>query len=114
MTDYPEHDKLTAISDRSQAIGEFLDWMSQEKKIIRASWLDAYMVWVPCDEASEYGLIQNDDGEWGWWRHAPERLHMDTTSVQDLLAEFFDIDRAKIEEEKRTMLDRLRTDQAKA
>lgn len=25
MSDYPEHDKLSAISDQSQTIGEFLD-----------------------------------------------------------------------------------------
>lgn len=26
MSDYPEHDKLSAISDQSQVIGEFTDW----------------------------------------------------------------------------------------
>ena len=27
---YPEHEKQHAIVDKSQAIGEFLDWMSQQ------------------------------------------------------------------------------------
>lgn len=108
MNTYPEHEKLSKISDQSQAIGEFLDWMSQEKKIIRASWLDAHKAWVPEDEGAGFGLIQNDDGEWGWWEHHPERLHMNTTSVQDLLAEFFKIDRNKIEDEKRAMLETMR------
>jgi hypothetical protein len=27
MSDYPEHDKLRAIHEQSQAIGEFLDWL---------------------------------------------------------------------------------------
>jgi len=28
MSDYPEHDKMSAIVDQSQAIGEFLDWLA--------------------------------------------------------------------------------------
>lgn len=27
MNGYPEHEKLRAISDKSQAIGEFLEWL---------------------------------------------------------------------------------------
>ena len=27
MPDYPEHDKLHAIKDKSQLIGEFLEWL---------------------------------------------------------------------------------------
>lgn len=29
--DYPEHDKLSAIKDKSQSIGEFLEWLDFEK-----------------------------------------------------------------------------------
>ena len=27
MSDYPEHDKLHAIADQTQAIGEFMEWL---------------------------------------------------------------------------------------
>ena len=27
MSDYPEHDKLTAVADQTQAIGEFIEWL---------------------------------------------------------------------------------------
>jgi predicted RNA binding protein YcfA (HicA-like mRNA interferase family) len=27
---YPEHEKLAAISDKSQEIGEFLDWLQKQ------------------------------------------------------------------------------------
>lgn len=27
---YPEHQKLKAVKDKSQAIGEFLDWLSEQ------------------------------------------------------------------------------------
>lgn len=28
---YPEHEKMKAIKDKSQAIGEFLEWLDTEK-----------------------------------------------------------------------------------
>ena len=27
MSNYPEHDKLTAVADQTQAIGEFFEWL---------------------------------------------------------------------------------------
>lgn len=33
MSDYPEHDRLSAIKDESQAQGEFLQWLSDEGEI---------------------------------------------------------------------------------
>ena len=30
---YPESDKVAAVSKESQACGEFLDWLKQEKKL---------------------------------------------------------------------------------
>ncbi|HUV10815.1 MAG TPA: hypothetical protein VMX12_07525 [Acidimicrobiia bacterium] len=72
--DYPEHAKLRAVADKSQAIGEFLD------------------EWLPTQ-----GIIL---------------AHVDrdgrVPSIQELLAEFFGIDRDKLEAEKRAMLESLR------
>lgn len=34
MSDYPEHDKLEKIKDKTQAIGDFLEWASYEKDIV--------------------------------------------------------------------------------
>lgn len=85
MATYPEHEKLHAISDKSQAIGGFVDWLSQEKKIHLGQWgtcLDEF-----CQEDS---------------------LHPVHTDIQDLLAEFYDIDRDKLEDEKQTMLREIR------
>lgn len=31
---YPEHDKLKAVCGQSQTIGEFLEWLEYEKKLI--------------------------------------------------------------------------------
>ena len=35
---YPEHEKLSAISDKSQACGEFIEWLGYEKGIVLAKW----------------------------------------------------------------------------
>lgn len=78
MSEYPEHDKLNAVKDQSQAIGEFLDWLRDEKGIMLARF-----------------------GEGG-------DLYPYPRSTQDMLAEFFDIDLAEIEKEKRDMLEKIR------
>lgn len=33
MSDYPEHEKLAAVKDESQAQGEFLSWLTSEKGV---------------------------------------------------------------------------------
>lgn len=72
---YPEHEKLQAISDMSQAIGEFL--VSLEEK-----------GWRLCEIPPEY-----------------EHTYVPVYYVKEkLLAEYFDIDLDKIENEKRAML----------
>jgi len=85
MATYPEHQKLYPISNKSQAIGEFVDWLAQEKKILLGEWgtcLDEF-----CQEDS---------------------MHPVNTNIRDLLAEYFGIDQDKIEEEKQLMLKTIR------
>lgn len=77
MSDYPEHDKLHAVKDKSQAIGEFVEWL-QEQGIHLASW------------------------------HNGTQLRPWHESIEDLLARHFEIDLAKLEAEKRAMLDKIR------
>jgi hypothetical protein len=82
MNDYPEHDKLSAVKDKSQAIGEFLEWLDYEKNYSVCSLTEG----------------RNGDGE-----YSPI-----FTSTEKLLAEFFNIDLNKLEQEKRKMLNELR------
>lgn len=70
---YPEHEKLKAISEQSNACGRFHDWL-QEKGYVLA----------------EYA--------------SRNTLYPAQVRLTALLAEFFEIDEAKIEEEKREML----------
>lgn len=83
---YPEHTRLSAIHDKSQAIGEFLEWLGD----------NGYSI---C-EFQEARSIDHPDATDGFYP-----LHR---SIQSWLAQYFQIDPAKIEREKRQMLDEIR------
>ena len=79
---YPEHAKLKKIADKSQAIGEFLDALSER--------------------GIGLGTVFHNEQE--------GLLMPLQRNITDLLAEHFEIDQKKIEDEKRNMLIRLRGD----
>jgi hypothetical protein len=81
MVDHPEHDKLAKIADKSQVCGEFHEWLM----------------------AQGYVLARYDRG------YRPNELFPVRRRLQDMLAEFFGIDRAKLEQEKRAMLAEIHT-----
>jgi hypothetical protein len=80
VLDFPEHEKVREVRDKSQAIGNFLDWLLQEKGIRfcepRESEVTPYLP-----------------------------IHF---NIEELLAEFFEIDLGRLEEEKQEMLKMLR------
>lgn len=82
---YPEHEKLSKILQHSNIIGEFVEWLQEDKKIYLASYERRF-------------LDQNTVSRSG-------HLSVTDTPIRDLLAEFFDIDLNKIEEEKQMMLE---------
>src|SRR5699024_2769877 len=89
---YPEHDKLSEISEASQAIGEFLESLSA-----KGIELAAYGTGDPSlDSADENST---------WHKGHPERLYPVHTPIQTLLAEHFEIDTDALEAEKRQMLE---------
>ncbi len=75
VTIYMEHAKLNRVKDKSQAIGEFLDWLSEQRGIALCKYDPAHPPYWPIHKRTE-----------------------------QLLAEFFQIDLKKIEDEKRAML----------
>lgn len=79
---YPEHAKMEAVREKSQAIGEFLEWLTNERNLSLAAF-DGF--------SGENGMLQ--------------QVYFDTN---ELLAEYFHIDLKVIETEKRAMLDALR------
>ena len=97
---YPEHEKLHTVKDKSQMVGEFLEWLRNDKNIILAlehQHVDACYDGI--DEDQEYptcGLTLN------------ELISFGVPRMEVLLANFFEIDLKKIEKEKDQMLKDLR------
>ena len=87
MNIYPEHDKLSEVKEKSQAIGEFLEWYGSEGGGVWARY--------PSTETGDVML-------------SPQRLLPDHRPIDELLALYFEIDKNKLEEEKRAMLEELR------
>lgn len=83
MSKYPEHDKLHAIKDQSQAIGEFLDFFLPTQGIVLMEKQPRYDDYVPIRR-----------------------------SIHSLLAAFFGIDQDKIDAEKEAMLEEIRESNA--
>lgn len=77
-TRYPEHEKLSAVAKESQAIGEFLDFGLQRQGIFLA-------------ERDEHGRA--------WPTHK---------TIEAILATHFEIDRDRLDAEKREMFDQIR------
>jgi hypothetical protein len=75
----PECEKLAAVSDLSQAIGEFIEW-AQMQGIQLCSWSDRFREFSPIHE-----------------------------SINNILARHFGIDLVKIEDERRAILESLRS-----
>ena len=80
MATYPEHEKLAEVRDRSQAIGEFLEWLEDEHG---------------------FSICERDPEFQSFYRlvYKPK---------EELLAEFFEIDLKKISKEKDAMVHELR------
>jgi len=132
---YPEHEKLKAIQHESQTCGEFYEWLQSEKGVEMerhyAYELDEndYKVWRDrdgnivedyCDPDSLGGFNSAKHKKYEKMKEelgmccrliptpgGPHTLPI-RQRLSQLLAEFFEIDEAKLEEEKRAMLDECR------
>jgi hypothetical protein len=79
----PEIDKMRAVKEKSQAIGDFLEWIHAEK---------------------DYRI-----GSFHYQSGAPsEELLLVQVSMEELLADYFNIDLRKVEAERQAILDHLR------
>lgn len=82
---FSECDRMHAVKDKSQVIGEFLEWLlSKETKYVIAE-----------------HLTYEDGEEMDLW--APANIN-----IESLLAQYFKIDLKKVEKEKRAILDKIR------
>ena len=133
----PELDRLRTVRDRSQTIGEFLEWLRSEKQVTMTRWTKGLTDTRVCRGVQ--GDTDRDNCDAGVVRHnitqivggaVTFRAHKDAlcpvcrgsgreeyeVEAQDvpwappievLLAEFFEIDLDKVERERRALLEEL-------
>jgi hypothetical protein len=93
---YPECDKMHKVHEKSQAIGEFIEWLHDEKHIVFAKY------------HKHTENCYSEDGRrmaCGMWEGT---LYPEFVLINSALAEFFGIDLNKVEEEKRQILEEQR------
>lgn len=112
MPEYPECEKMSTVRDKSQAIGEFLEWLAYEKGVYfwtTNTWHEEFT--CPC---MDYGDDQRDVHDEAAWCEKCQNTgkYIDVQSedgpfqyqIEKILAEFFEIDLDKVEAERRQML----------
>ena len=78
----PELEKIASVRDESQKLGEFIDWLRNEKGLEIATWIpDVY---------------------------SGDRLVPANVNTEKLLADYFKIDLDKAEEERQAVLSHIR------
>ena len=99
LPECPECDRLHAVAEKSQACGEFLEWL-QQQGIVLARW----------HEHDEECYGESGFRTCGYSKEGD--LQLDHTNIQTWLAKFFDIDMNKVENERRALLEAMqeRTD----
>lgn len=125
MSDYPEHDKASAISDASQAVGEFLDTCG----FTLCEWReagnngDAQYIWKEGVETSgaqggtpttdcepnSFDYFNDEADENPGYDEWLDGFYPVPGSIQRILAGHFGIDLDVLNDEKRAMLEAIRT-----
>lgn len=91
---HPEIDKMHEVKDRSQAIGEFLEWLLNEKDWTLAAYHEHTEQCYDGERYPKCGIRSNE-------------LWQVQYSTEKLLAEYFEIDLRKVDDEKRAILESL-------
>lgn len=90
----PECEKLTQVSEESQRIGFFLEWLSNQG-IVLSKYDHDFSGTLRDSEGNEEDC---DEMLMPAWEYKGD------TGINKLLAEYFDIDLNKVEEERRALL----------
>jgi hypothetical protein len=85
---YPEAEKYSAVREQANQIGNFIDFLRDEKKYTFAKW---------------YNMQEDPDEE-----ETDDKLMPEFPNMEKLLMEFFEIDENKLEAERRAMLEECR------
>lgn len=101
IPDCPECERLHEVSPFSQKIGEFLEWLQSEKGIVLGTYHEHDENCYGSDSYRICGLCRDE-------------LYPTRLSIEQVLAEFFEIDLTKVENERRALLESLGEEDASA
>jgi hypothetical protein len=90
--DTPECNKMLAVKGESHAIGQFIDWLLNDKGVVLAKW---HSHGGDCRRGRRCGIYAEQPVPWCF-------------RMEELLAEYFGIDLHTVERERRAVLDALR------
>lgn len=100
MSTYPEHEKLAKVKDKSQACGEFLEWLLGPQRYQLGQYHEHVDdCWLPGESQTGRRRVCG---------MGAQTLYPTPVVVRKLLAEFFEIDEERLDREKCAMLDELR------
>jgi hypothetical protein len=89
---YPECEKLLVISEKSQELGYFLEWLTNRYTLCQSR--ESVKEYIPETDETFY---------------TPEGYYPIRLPIQAILADYFNIDMNKVEEEKNQILKELRS-----
>lgn len=112
----PNLDKMLEVQPESQAIGEFLEWLSTVKGYTLGENRDDLTAWYPCmdidcenGKSIRMGETHTGCGGTGGSEEPIGPKYVPAMyQVEELLAEYFEVDLAEAEREKRAILEGLR------
>lgn len=111
---YPECNKMLAVKERSQVIGEFLEWLQSGEADSTAFKRRVFLATHGLETTYWDQLAQEEcdlpEDEW----EVGDELCPFQYTTEELLAKFFGIDLAKAEKEKQAMLEEQRRLNAQA
>lgn len=125
----PEHDKLSAVKSESQAIGEFLEWLQGEGVVLSTHHEHSkgcYCTngWHETADPNRYSIDGCPECGGSPTSRRPlcgylsydghNELAPVHRTIEQWLAKYFEIDLAKLETEKRAMLEQMRAAQGGA
>jgi len=114
MGKYPECEKLSKVSKESHKLGAFMDWL-EERGIFLAEYPEHCLSFKTWEKVGEDCELDHDTRDWkcgtGCEDYTPEssdRLMSTNHTKERLLADYFEVDLAVVEEERCAMLEECR------
>ena len=107
----PELDRMSKVKDKSQIVGEFMDWLRDTKGLTFAKYHEHGDDCWALHEHDDLCIPKCKAEREMTCGVSEERLLPYTLNMERVLAEFFDINLDRAEKEKRSILEHIRATQ---